>query len=160
MQGEPYLSVLFPSRSKRKALLLFVVKLPDGPLEIINEGYLVRKTSKGWETIEGNGGIGMYERVARFVSDMERTPEYSLDRTIRAPKSCVSREKGTGKLGDIHDKQKSRRAGELSALRDSRSAVKELVWLAKSPRSFDAVKAAAWPDIHLREQLGGAVHED
>jgi hypothetical protein len=90
MQGEPYVSVLFPSRSKRKALLLFVLRLPDGHLRIINEGYFAHKTSKGWETIEGNGGIGMYERVARFIADMERTPEYSLDRRIRASKSCIS----------------------------------------------------------------------
>jgi len=89
MQGEPYDSVLFISRSGRKALLSFVFKLPDGPLETMDDGYSMRKTSRGWEASEGNGGPGMYERVEKFVTNLVQTPEYSLDLRIEAPNSCV-----------------------------------------------------------------------
>jgi hypothetical protein len=90
MEGEPYWSVLFLSRSRHKSLLLFVTKLPDGSLKIVDSGYLIRKTSSGWETVQGNGGLGMYDRVARFVSEMERTPEYYLNRRTAHPKNCTS----------------------------------------------------------------------
>ena len=63
MNGEPYSSVLFLSRSGRPALLLFTFRLPDDRLEALYDWYFMRKTVHGWEAAEGNGGPGMYERV-------------------------------------------------------------------------------------------------
>jgi hypothetical protein len=89
MKGEPYDSVLFMSRSGRKAVLLFVFRLPDGRIEAMHDGYFMRKTLHGWEASEGNGGPGMYERVEKFVTSLEQTPKYSLDLTIEAPARCI-----------------------------------------------------------------------
>src|SRR5437667_4177101 len=70
MRDQPFTSILFLSHTRRRGLLLFVFRLPDGRLETMDDGYRLRKTSRGWEASEGNGGPGMYERVAKFVTDL------------------------------------------------------------------------------------------
>jgi hypothetical protein len=90
MRNQPFTSILFLSPDRRKALLLFVFRLPDGRLVTMSDGYLMRKTSDGWEASEGNGGPGMYARVEKFVTDLEKTPEYLLDRRAEAQSACIS----------------------------------------------------------------------
>jgi hypothetical protein len=92
MRNQPYTSILFLSHNRHKALLLFVFRLPDGRLETMLNGYLMRKTSHGWEASEGNGGPGMYQRVEKFVTDLEKTPEYLLDRRADTPSTCIAEE--------------------------------------------------------------------
>jgi hypothetical protein len=92
MRDQPFTSILVMSHDRRKALLLFVLRLPDGRLETMLDGYMMRKTPQGWEASEGNGGPGMYERVEKFVTDLEKTPEYLLDRRDTAPNTCISEE--------------------------------------------------------------------
>jgi hypothetical protein len=63
----------------------------------------------------------------------------------------------------IHDRELSRENGDFLALdgSESPSAIVRLVVFPNCPRFFSATNAiAAWPDIHLQEQRGTAVHED
>jgi hypothetical protein len=90
MKGEPYVSVLFLSHSRRRALLLFGFKLPDGRLEAMYDGYFMRRISGKWKASEGNGGPGMYERVERFVTNLTEQPRYSLDMGTQASGNCIS----------------------------------------------------------------------
>jgi hypothetical protein len=90
MRDQPFESILFLSHNRHKALLLFVFRLPDGRLETMLDGYFMRKTSHGWEASEGNGGPGMYQRVEKFVTALEKTPEYLLDRRGQAQSTCIS----------------------------------------------------------------------
>ena len=92
MTGKPYSTVLFLSHSRRRGLLFFLLRLPDGRLVSTIDGYIMRRTSHGWRAAEGNGGPGMYTRVEKFVSDLTRTPEYSLEMQMQALKTCISQD--------------------------------------------------------------------
>jgi hypothetical protein len=84
------LSVFVYAKAKGRAILMTAI-LRDGRWDVLDDYYLLARTNKSWNVIDGNGGQATYAAIAKLANDREMAPMHSIRRDqLRAGNQCAS----------------------------------------------------------------------
>lgn len=79
--GEEYakkLNIVIYSKDRKRAVLLFATNSNKNKVLVISNSYNLVKATQGWSAGEGQGGLGTYIAVGKFVDGLEKLPMYTI----------------------------------------------------------------------------------
>ncbi len=77
-QDSDMLNIALYSHDGKKAWLFFLRMEGGGSITAIRNAYALRRQNGNWIASEGNGGIGTYHAIGRYVSGLSKTSPYML----------------------------------------------------------------------------------
>jgi hypothetical protein len=85
------LNIIIYSTDRRHAWLFFARGYRGGKVAAVRNAYALELDGETWVAGEGNGGIGTYEAVGRFATDVAKGPAFRV-RLTPATEACPTEE--------------------------------------------------------------------